>query len=363
MERAEEVRDELGTIRVDILFEEVQNGKIKELDMKQIALAMDPTVHGEFEFQKNKGISPQQIMSHLLDKWYVVELWKEEINSPRRLNEVLQNCGFSYLIKKMTEAGKDAHIQLYIETDDPGPPSPAPLLSPPASFFSPSGAQLNNGSCGAELSSNKLQAFCISNNRKTKYLPYFCSAALTIISAFLLYFVTRSNSEEVMKTRSVRFEGEKIVDFHDNCESMEMQPLIPDLDISLHGNSAVFLPTLSLKHSTLQNVLLVCGGTDGKLEAKFCWYLSLGDKYWTKLPFKLQQNRQASYIKTDGDSVEMIGGYSPDAHTQDCTWSVEILQLNNVSAGWQLTNTKKPHKLCSTNLDPNRHFELDIPCI
>ena len=70
MERAKEVRDELCTIRVDILLEEVQNGKIKEMEMKQIALAMDPTVHGEFEFQKNKGLSPQQIMLLLLDKWY-----------------------------------------------------------------------------------------------------------------------------------------------------------------------------------------------------------------------------------------------------------------------------------------------------
>ena len=110
MERKREVSAKLGPDNVSTLLAEVEAGRVTEVEMKQLALAMHDKVHGEFVYQKDK-MKPPDLMKILLDKWFAVELYKQEVDGVKQLEEVLRECGLDYLVAKLNIAKKRPRFQ------------------------------------------------------------------------------------------------------------------------------------------------------------------------------------------------------------------------------------------------------------
>ena len=66
---------------------------------------MHDNVHGEFVNNEAKLDELVDIFYRMLDKWYMCELYKSEINSQERLFEILKDpeIRLDYLVQKMTK--------------------------------------------------------------------------------------------------------------------------------------------------------------------------------------------------------------------------------------------------------------------
>ena len=80
MERYKEVNDELHENNVSVLLEEIENGKVRKDQVKQIALKMHGSVHGVYKQTKNHE-NLVDVFRQMLDCWYVNQLYKSEIYS------------------------------------------------------------------------------------------------------------------------------------------------------------------------------------------------------------------------------------------------------------------------------------------
>ena len=102
MERYKEVNDELHENNVSVLLEEIENGKVRKDQVKQIALKMHGSVHGVYKQTKNHE-NLVDVFRQMLDCWYVNQLYKSEINSQERLYAILESkhVDMGYLVQKM----------------------------------------------------------------------------------------------------------------------------------------------------------------------------------------------------------------------------------------------------------------------
>ena len=90
MEWSEEVNNALGAENVRLLIKEVQDGKIKKEQVKQITLQMHAKANGVFE-EKQRTLELSNVMLHILDCWYNEELCKEESSGKERLLAILED--------------------------------------------------------------------------------------------------------------------------------------------------------------------------------------------------------------------------------------------------------------------------------
>ena len=89
MERHKEVNDELGENNVNMILEEVENGIIEKMNVKQIALLMHPKVHGVYKEKKDKH-SLVDVVKEMLDCWYNYKLCDPDIDSREELIKILE---------------------------------------------------------------------------------------------------------------------------------------------------------------------------------------------------------------------------------------------------------------------------------
>jgi len=94
MEHKKEIEDRLGKTAVQVLLEEIENGKIDRNKMKQIALKMDGKVHGVFVQKSREGWTTDvDVFRYCLDSWYTCELYRLHVDPNARLREVLEEVG------------------------------------------------------------------------------------------------------------------------------------------------------------------------------------------------------------------------------------------------------------------------------
>jgi hypothetical protein len=104
MERREEVQKALGKRSVELLSDEIKKGLLKETHVKQIALAMNHSVHGIYEEKrKTEKQSLHVTMLYMLDQWWYDYLYQPSVNGVERLIEILQDIDLSYLAHDIKE--------------------------------------------------------------------------------------------------------------------------------------------------------------------------------------------------------------------------------------------------------------------
>eukprot|EP00092_Neocalanus_flemingeri_P104263 GFUD01133523.1.p1 GENE.GFUD01133523.1~~GFUD01133523.1.p1 ORF type:complete len:122 (-),score=28.77 GFUD01133523.1:134-499(-) len=90
MEWSDEVKQELGSKNVRLLFEEIQAGRLKEPKIKIIATKMHSHVHGVFVAKLDK-VELFVVMKFMLDKWFLTELHDPEVDGLDRIIKILED--------------------------------------------------------------------------------------------------------------------------------------------------------------------------------------------------------------------------------------------------------------------------------
>ena len=112
MEFERKVSDELGEQTISVLMNEIRNGRLEMVQVKQIGLKMHGSVHGVFQQKINKHESLDQIFLQMLDTWHKSELHKPEVNSRERLFSILRDPSLSldYLAQQIIEEEEESEI-------------------------------------------------------------------------------------------------------------------------------------------------------------------------------------------------------------------------------------------------------------
>jgi len=101
-ERNEEIKGSIGAENYTMLIDEIMNGNLTEQKVKSIGLLMHPQVHGVF-VAKHLKLDLADVMCSMMDKWWTVKLFSEEVNGEAELFKILSNAelGLQYLADRM----------------------------------------------------------------------------------------------------------------------------------------------------------------------------------------------------------------------------------------------------------------------
>ena len=104
MNHEEELKEKIGERNFDLLIEEITKGLLTPQQVKDIGLRMDKTkqVNGVYEAKKYQH-ELKDVMRYVLDRWWEVELHKEEVDGFEALIKVLthKDIGLHYLAQRM----------------------------------------------------------------------------------------------------------------------------------------------------------------------------------------------------------------------------------------------------------------------
>merc|ERR1711892_204946 len=97
----------LGERNVELLQREVDTGRMKEMQLKMMALQMHGQVHGVFVEKKRhpQGFPLVDVLNFILDKWYVTVLQHLPTGEGlEKLKNILEDSGIDagYLAERMT---------------------------------------------------------------------------------------------------------------------------------------------------------------------------------------------------------------------------------------------------------------------
>ena len=108
MEFGREVFDELGEQTISVLLNEIRNGRLEQVQIKQIALKMHGSVHGVFQQRIKEHESLEHIFLQMLDSWFKYKLHKSEVNSLERLLSILRDSSLNldYLAQEIVDERK-----------------------------------------------------------------------------------------------------------------------------------------------------------------------------------------------------------------------------------------------------------------
>ena len=335
MEKKESLEKLVGSQNLRLLIKEVSDGNISHAKIE--ALSIKTKTHGIFERLTREKVANDTVIRKILDGYYKNCLCHKKNNAFDTFVDML----------------KDEELELGYLTVDMIKPDNYALG---ATQFSRQNSSAPNT---MEDHGRLLNAKIWVKKYRMHFTLIFCVGLVgTIIIREYVYNQETPKTDIQVDTRSIRFEGSQIVEFHDGCQ--KTQCMIPNLPENLHGNSGLFLERLGDR----VNVILTCGGTNGRNDYKQvnCWYHVLCTEVWHLLPYKLNKNRLGSYMKQDGDSVVIIGGHSTGSGPNDCEENEEVLDRNNISAGWMVLESEKSSVLCSTSRNPLTELELELPC-
>jgi hypothetical protein len=97
MERREQVNGALGINNVNFLLSEIDNGKIKEDEVKMMALNMKNGVHGVFMEMRGMKRDLKSTMLYMLDKWWTRFLYSKDVDGVEHLIRILKSAGLDHL--------------------------------------------------------------------------------------------------------------------------------------------------------------------------------------------------------------------------------------------------------------------------
>ena len=120
--------------------------------------------------------------------------------------------------------------------------------------------------------------------------------------------------------------------------------------------------------------ILVCGGENSTEQTQtICYNHILGSKTWEQFPHELRKPRKGACITQEGNIVKVTGGVKMDRnpYLSRCSYrhspigvikSSEVLDLNNITGGWQLKEEDDIPTKCNNFIcyGPSR---IGIPCI
>jgi len=171
-----------------------------------------------------------------------------------------------------------------------------------------------------------------SNKACTSVMLLSTLLSLALFVSLLVVIFTRTDQSKATITFQIGGEG--------MTPSFEVKELYrPKSDECLSAFSLPNLPIPLAAHVAMEVEdlgLLVCGGLSDRAAAqngKKC-FLFTEDKGWTDFPHELQIGRVNSYIKKEANKVYIIGGSSSDV-SKPCLKSQEVLDLFNLSSGWE----------------------------
>ena len=104
MEHQKGVKAAIGEENVKIFLKEIENGLMKKVDLKKIALKMHGRVHGTFvKYTENcKENDLADVARSMLDSWFKEELYKAG-NHVQNFKRILRDEGFDYLCIRMED--------------------------------------------------------------------------------------------------------------------------------------------------------------------------------------------------------------------------------------------------------------------
>ena len=104
MNHEEELKEKIGERNYDLLINEITKGLLTPQQVKDIGLRMDKTkqVNGIYEAKMNEKHELKDVMRHMLDMWWQVELWNT-VDGLEALMKVLthKDIGLHYLAQRM----------------------------------------------------------------------------------------------------------------------------------------------------------------------------------------------------------------------------------------------------------------------
>ena len=101
MEYETEIREKLGSTNVDLILSEIENGRIKEDELKIIALHMHGNVHGVYENRIRERSQLVHVFMHMLDSWFNEVLCEPYIDGRRKLHKILEDVKLHALAAKL----------------------------------------------------------------------------------------------------------------------------------------------------------------------------------------------------------------------------------------------------------------------
>lgn len=334
MEKKTDLEKLVGSQNLRLLIQEVISGNISQTKIE--LLSIKTKTHGIFEQLTREKASNETVIRKILDGWFKNYLCHKKENAFDTFLDMLRDeeLELGYLTINMIKP--DTYASGAIQ-------------------FS---RQISSAPNAMEDHGCLLNAKIWLKKYRMHFTIILLCAGLVGTIGIHVYNLETPKMDIQVETRSIRFKGSEIVEFHDGCE--ETQCMIPNLPENLHGNSGLFLERLGDR----LNVILTCGGTNGRNDYKQvnCWYHVLCTEVWHLLPYKLNKNRLGSYMKQDGDSVVIIGGHSTGSGPNDCEENEEVLDRNNISAGWTVLESEKSSVLCSTSRNPLTELVLELPC-
>ena len=104
MERSKEVKYSIGKRNVQLLFDEIRSGNIKQSTVKLMAPKMHPYVHRVFTAKVN-NLELVDVFRYMLDRWYTETLYKEDVDGFTELVKILEDpdIGLGALVTKMND--------------------------------------------------------------------------------------------------------------------------------------------------------------------------------------------------------------------------------------------------------------------
>ena len=116
MEREKEVKKVLGDTNCQLIIDNINAGKIKEIHVKKIALKIGGGVHGVFEQNKEKN-KLGDVWRLILDRWFEEFLFKHDEDGLEELIKILEDPDISldclaYSLEKRTEESLCSAINL-----------------------------------------------------------------------------------------------------------------------------------------------------------------------------------------------------------------------------------------------------------
>ena len=100
MEMEDEITERLSSENLELLLNEVRTGKIKEKEVKRIALRMHGNVHGIF-VEKIKKSKLDVVFMYMIDGWYNEVIYHPEVNARNELKKILRYVKLNPLAAKI----------------------------------------------------------------------------------------------------------------------------------------------------------------------------------------------------------------------------------------------------------------------
>ena len=101
-ERRKEVKEEIGEGNYRLVIDEIRNGRLLKQKVMKIGLAMDSQVNGVFQ-AKHLELDLADVMCSMMDKWWEVKLFREDVDGEDELYEILsdEDLGLLHLANRM----------------------------------------------------------------------------------------------------------------------------------------------------------------------------------------------------------------------------------------------------------------------